>query len=105
MLACASATRITWHFIAPGKPMQNGVRASTAGCGMSCSTKACSSRYAIESMFSGLNDLVEQKRFPEMRHWLRAIVITAGLFAAWFALGVLAFDDDPRIDRLIDVGR
>ncbi|MEA2796482.1 MAG: putative transposase, partial [Bradyrhizobium sp.] len=35
---------ITWHFIAPGKPMQNGFcRALMVECGMSFSMKPCSS--------------------------------------------------------------
>jgi len=34
--------RVEWHYIAPGKPMQNGyIDPSTAGCATSFSTKAC----------------------------------------------------------------
>ena len=35
--------KIEWHYIAPGKPMQNGfAEASTAGCGTSSLTRRCS---------------------------------------------------------------
>ena len=38
MLAWAEEHNISWHFIAPGKPMQNGFCESfKVGCGMSCS--------------------------------------------------------------------
>ena len=44
MLAWAQEHNITWHFIAPGKPMQNGFCESfNGGCGTSFSTRACSS--------------------------------------------------------------
>ncbi|SPP97116.1 protein of unknown function [Bradyrhizobium vignae] len=44
MLAWCRDAAIDWHFIAPGKPMQNGFsRVSTAGCATSCSTRLCSS--------------------------------------------------------------
>src|SRR3984893_16895703 len=44
MLAWAEEHNITWHFIAPGKPSRMAsARVSTAGCGTSCSTRACSS--------------------------------------------------------------
>jgi hypothetical protein len=37
-------TSNSWHFIAPGKPMQTGsVKRSTAGCGTNYSTRHCSS--------------------------------------------------------------
>lgn len=44
MLAWCRDAAIDWHFIAPGKPMQNGFsRVSTAGCVTSCSTRLSSS--------------------------------------------------------------
>jgi putative transposase len=37
ILTWADQSRVAWHYIAPGKPMQNALsRASTAGCGMNC---------------------------------------------------------------------
>ena len=43
ILGWAKDQRIEWHYIAPGRPMQNGyIDPSTAGCATSFSTKACS---------------------------------------------------------------
>ena len=42
MLAWARESKLTWHFIAPGKPMQNGFCESFNGR-MRCLTRACSS--------------------------------------------------------------
>ncbi len=37
ILAWAGQSRIAWHYIAPGKPMQNAfIEASMAGCGTNC---------------------------------------------------------------------
>jgi transposase InsO family protein len=37
ILAWSQAHHIDWHYIAPGKPMQNGyVESLTVGCAMSC---------------------------------------------------------------------
>jgi hypothetical protein len=43
ILAWQQERDVEWHYIAPGKPMQNGSsRASTAGCETSASTSTCS---------------------------------------------------------------
>jgi putative transposase len=43
MLVWAQSSRTAWHFIAPGKPMQNGIcEASTAACVMNCSMRRSS---------------------------------------------------------------
>ena len=37
ILASADQSRVAWHYIAPGKPMQNAfIESSTAAYGMSC---------------------------------------------------------------------
>lgn len=33
ILAWADQSHVAWHYIAPGKPMQNAFENSTAGCG------------------------------------------------------------------------
>lgn len=44
MLAWCKDAAIDCHFIAPGKPMQNGfIESFNGGCAMSCSTRPCSS--------------------------------------------------------------
>lgn len=44
MLAWAQDNHITWHFITPGKPKQNGFCESfMAACATNCSMRACSS--------------------------------------------------------------
>jgi hypothetical protein len=30
--------------------------------------------------------------------WLRAVIIGAAIFAVWFTLGVLTFNEDTRVD-------
>jgi hypothetical protein len=35
------------------------------------------------------------------KYWIGGIAIAAAVFAAWFALGVLTFDDDPEIEQAI----
>jgi hypothetical protein len=35
------------------------------------------------------------------RRLIRAVVIVAAVFSVWFALGVLTFDDDTRIDAML----
>lgn len=40
ILAWPDQARVEWHYIVPGKPMQNGsLNPSTVACGMSCSTR------------------------------------------------------------------
>jgi len=39
-----------------------------------------------------------------VKRWLLAVIITAGVFAVWFGLSVLTYDDDPRIDQVIGRG-
>ena len=44
MLGWAKDHGVDWHYIAPGRPMQNGyISSSTAGCATSFSMRACSS--------------------------------------------------------------
>jgi hypothetical protein len=33
------------------------------------------------------------------KRWLRAVIIGAAIFAVWFTLGVLTFNEDIRIDN------
>ncbi len=55
ILQWADSTGIGWHYIAPGKPQQNGfierlaspAFGSTAACETSCSTKPCSDRWPM----------------------------------------------------------
>jgi putative transposase len=47
VLAWSGDVGVEWHYIAPGKPTQNGFsRASTVACATNCSTRRCSSRSA-----------------------------------------------------------
>ncbi len=36
-----------------------------------------------------------------IRRWLRAGIIVAAIFFAWFALSVLTYNDDPGIDLIL----
>lgn len=36
-----------------------------------------------------------------IRRWLRAGIIIAAIFVAWFALGVLTYNDDQSIDVIL----
>ncbi len=36
-----------------------------------------------------------------IKRWLRAGIIVAAIFVAWFALGVLTYSDDPGIDVIL----
>ncbi len=36
-----------------------------------------------------------------IRRWLRAGTIVAAIFVAWFALGVLAYNDDSSIEVIL----
>ena len=46
MLKWTTENGVAWHYIAPGKPMQNGYMESFNGCGTSASTSTCSTRSA-----------------------------------------------------------
>jgi hypothetical protein len=34
------------------------------------------------------------------KRWLRAVIIGAAIFSVWFALSVLTYDEDTRIDKM-----
>jgi len=36
-----------------------------------------------------------------IRRWLRAGIIVAAIFVAWFALGVLTYNDDSSIEVIL----
>ena len=48
ILRWADDHEVEWHYIAPGKPVQNAfAEPSSAACAMSCSTRRCSDRYRM----------------------------------------------------------
>jgi len=40
-----------------------------------------------------------------IRHWLRAAIVVGAIFAAWFAIGVLTYNDDTSIDMILGGAR
>tara|TARA_B100000678_G_scaffold124610_1_gene104301 strand:+ start:623 stop:991 length:369 start_codon:yes stop_codon:yes gene_type:complete len=42
VLAWCGEIGVEWHYIAPGRPMQNGDIETMTGCGTSCSARHCS---------------------------------------------------------------
>jgi hypothetical protein len=48
-----------------------------------------------------LNSGARTVQTASKKHWLRAVAITAAIFATWFALGILTFDDDTTIDAVL----
>ena len=37
-----------------------------------------------------------------IKRWLRSVLIVLAIFAVWFAVSVITFVDDPRIDMAIE---
>ena len=36
-----------------------------------------------------------------IKRWLRTVAIVGGLFVVWFVLGVVTYEEDPGIDRVL----
>jgi hypothetical protein len=43
--------------------------------------------------------------FLKTRRWLKVAFIAGGLFAGWFAIGVVSYQDDTRLDAKIAQSR